>query len=121
MPDIHHQWGSDLVIGATGDLLSVAGSEATRQRVIRRLLSNQTDLLFQPDYGAGLPARIGTLLDTGSLDAAVRAQMGAERGVAQDPMPEVSTAPFAHGATVVIRYRDRGTGEGVSVGFDVAE
>jgi hypothetical protein len=111
MPDIWNEWGSDLVLGPRRDLLAVDGSEATRQRVLRRLLSNPTDLIFNPDYGAGLPSRIGELLETAALDGAVRAQMSAEAGVSQDPAPEVTTTPFSFGATVVVQYRDRNTDE----------
>jgi hypothetical protein len=117
--DLHHQWGSDLVLGPTGDVLPVTGAEMTRQRVLRRLLSAPQDLLFNPDYGAGLPARIGTLLDLDQIDALVRTQIAAERAVAQEPPPEVRATAVPHGVALVIRYRDRDTGQAAQVGFDV--
>lgn len=121
MPDVFHTWGSDLALGPRRDLLAVDGSEATKQRVLRRLLSNPGDLMFHGEYGAGLPARIGELLETEALDAAVRAQMSAEAGVSQDPAPEITTTPFSFGATVVVQYRDRNTDEFARIGFDLSE
>ena len=39
MFDLFHEWGSDLAIGSTGDIALVADSDATQQRVYRRLLT----------------------------------------------------------------------------------
>lgn len=119
MPDVWHLWGSDLTLSATGDLLAVDGSEMGRQRVLRRLLTNPGDLIFNPDYGAGMPARVGSLLDLPELDAAARQQMNAEAAVAQDPPPEVGATAFPGGVSLVIRYRDADTGTPATLGFDV--
>jgi hypothetical protein len=119
MPDVWHVWGADLRLGPTGDLLGVTGSEAVRQRVLRRILSNPGDLMFTPDYGAGLPAKVGSLLDRDALSGAVRQQISAEAAVSRDPPAEVTATPFPHGVSVVIRYRDAVTGEAAQLGFDV--
>src|ERR1700683_2907421 len=59
MADIAHQWGSDLEFGPNGDLAVVAGSDLGQQRVLRRLLTNLLDYIWQPAYGAGLAGLIG--------------------------------------------------------------
>ena len=35
MADVSHQWGSDLTIGSTGDIGTVAGPVFGQQRVLR--------------------------------------------------------------------------------------
>ena len=47
MPDLAHQFGADLVAGATGDLAVVDGPALGRQRVLRRLLTNPGDYIWQ--------------------------------------------------------------------------
>lgn len=54
MPDLSHQWGSDLLIGPTGDLATASGTELGQQRVLRRLLTNASDYIWHLGYGAGL-------------------------------------------------------------------
>jgi hypothetical protein len=51
MNDIFHEWGRDLVIDSGGDLALARGSDATNQRVCRRLLTNSGDYLWNRDYG----------------------------------------------------------------------
>ena len=60
MADISHTFGADLSLSATGDLLCVTGDTLTQQRVLRRLLTNAGDYIWQlclrrrarPDGGA---------------------------------------------------------------------
>jgi hypothetical protein len=54
MNDIFHEWGRDLVIDSSGDLALATGSDATNQRVCRRLLTNSGDYLWNRDYGGGI-------------------------------------------------------------------
>ncbi len=54
MYDLSHQWGDDLTVGPTGDMALVTGSVFGQQRVLRRLMTNPGDYIWQLDYGAGL-------------------------------------------------------------------
>ena len=49
MPDLSHEFGADLLAGPTGDLAVAAGAGLGRQRVLRRLLTNPGDYIWQPD------------------------------------------------------------------------
>jgi hypothetical protein len=118
MADLGHYWSGDVGFSASGDLLLASGSEAGKQRVLRRLLTNAGDYLWALDYGAGLPARIGELRDTAAIEAVVRRQMLLEPAVAADPPPEVTVTEITNGVSVSIRYRDAVTGEPVLLGFN---
>ena len=63
MHDIAHQWGSDLLTSSVGDLASVSGPLLGQQRVLRRLLTNPGDYIWQLDYGAGLARFIEELAE----------------------------------------------------------
>ena len=105
--DIAHAYGADLQLSATGDLLAVDSVTRSNQRVLRRLLTNPGDYLWQPEYGAGLPARIGTLLDAEEITGLIRAQIFEEASVSQEPEPEITVVPIANGVSVGIRYTER--------------
>lgn len=119
MADISHQWGEDIRLGATDDLLLATGSEETRQRVLRRLLSNEMDLLFHPTYGAGLPRKVGETTKAANLEPTIRRQMFSEAGVQQEPPPNIKATPFFGGVTVAISYQDAVTQEAVGIGFTI--
>lgn len=119
MADLYQSWGSDLILGATGDLLLTDGSEAGRQRVLRRILTNKLDYLWDVTYGAGLPSQIGETTSTQTIEALVREQMGLEPAVAMDPFPTVSVTPIYGGMIVHISYVDAITGSPVALGFSV--
>lgn len=119
MADISHVWGSDLALSSTGDLLLAEGSEAGRQRVLRRLLSNPADLLYHLAYGAGLPRQIGEVTDPLVLEGIVRTQMLDEPVVVQDPPPGVTIARIFGGVTIGIGYQDEVTGAPVALAFTV--
>ncbi|MEE3500197.1 hypothetical protein [Acidiphilium acidophilum] len=54
MADAGLVFGGDLAIDAGGDLALAAGSALTEQRVLRRLLTNPGDYIWQLSFGAGL-------------------------------------------------------------------
>src|SRR5579885_814759 len=97
MADAGHYWSTDLLTGATGDLQVVDGVLESQQRILRRLLTNPGDYLWQPDYGAGLPAKIGQPLDLTALTVLIRSQMYLEASVSQDPEPQVIVTPIPDG------------------------
>ena len=90
-------------------------TEGVTQRLLRRLLTNPGDYLWQPDYGAGLPARVGTVLDSDEITGLIREQMFLEPAVSQSPEPEVELTPIPNGARVAVRYtRADGTPAGLA-------
>ena len=89
MADIAHQWGSDLEFGPNGDLAVVAGSDLGQQRVLRRLLTNLLDYIWQPAYGAGLAGLIGQPANILQIRATIRSQIFKEPAVAQNPEPTI--------------------------------
>jgi hypothetical protein len=103
----------------------VDGSEKGRQRLLRRLFSNPGtedapgDLLFDPEYGAGLPRRIGSTTNPQTLGAIIRRQLFLEAAVNQEPPPEVRVIPFFGGVTAHITYQDAETGAAMSAGFNI--
>jgi phage baseplate assembly protein W len=124
MDDISHQWGSDLTIGPTGDLAVAAGASLGQQRVLRRLLTNPGDYIWQLDYGAGLARFIGQPGNALQIRAVVRSQIFKEAAVARTPEPviDVSFAPAGAAGTVYvhIRYVDANTGQTQLLSFSVS-
>jgi hypothetical protein len=95
MADIAHQWGTDLEFGSTGDLAVVTGEKWGQQRVLRRLLTNPLDYIWQPSYGAGLAGFVGQPAGSLQITAVIRSQIFKESCVAQSPEPaiDVTLAP----------------------------
>lgn len=119
MSDAHHWVGGDLAVSATGDLLAADGTLAGQQRVLRRLVTNAGEYVFHPDYGAGLPERVGSLLNVDELRALVRAQLALEACVARSPEPQIDVQAIAGGVAVRIQYSDAETARPVVLAFDV--
>lgn len=117
MADIYQQWGSDILLSSTGDILLAEGAEEGRLRVLRRLLTNQLDYIWHPPYGAGLPAQIGETTSSAEIEAIVRRQMFYEPAVARDPPPTVKVTTIFGGMTVQIAYTDAQTTQAVGLGF----
>lgn len=95
MVDALHEWGSDLVIGSSGDIGVVSGPLLGQQRVLRRLLTNPGGYIWQLDYGAGLARFIGQPVNALQIRAVVRSQIFKEAAVARQPEPiiDVEVAP----------------------------
>lgn len=92
MPDFDVDFGGDFGLDATGDLAMVDGVDLDNQHIERRLLTAVQGYFFHPDYGAGLPQRIGrTALDRG-IKAIVRQQIYLEATVARIPAPVISVS-----------------------------
>lgn len=119
MTDAFHYFGSDLTLSATGDLLTATDTDETTQRVLRRLLTNLKDYLWQPGYGAGLPGYIGKPLDEASLSALIKSQMYLEADVAHNPEPTIALEQIPNGIAVQITYTSNSTGEPKYLSFDV--
>ena len=120
MPDISHQFGSDLVVSANGDLLTADSVNLSEQRVLRRLLTNPKDYIWQPTYGAGMPQRIGLPFDVETIEAIVSPQMCLEESVVRSPPPEVDVASFPNGMFVDISYTEADSGLPAVLNFPVS-
>jgi hypothetical protein len=92
MLDISHYWGEDLGIGPTGDLGLAAGSPQVQQRILRRLLTNPGDYIWEIGYGAGLSAFVGGTATGSEVGAIIRSQLLKESSVASSPEPLVFIA-----------------------------
>lgn len=104
MADISHQWGSDLTIGPGGDIAVADDAELCKQRLLRRLLTNINDYIWQPTYGAGLAGFIGQPGKVERIQAAIRSQIFKEAAVARTPEPtiDVVVGPEGNPSTVYV-------------------
>jgi phage baseplate assembly protein W len=123
MADAFHQWAGDLAIGPTGDIETVSGSLLGQQRLLRRLLTNPGDYIWQLDYGAGLARFIGQPANPLQIRAVIRSQIFKETAVARQPEPviDVQIAPGGAAGTlyVYIRYVDAESGQTQALSFSV--
>jgi hypothetical protein len=119
MADLFQIWQQDLSFGLTSDVRLATGSEAGRQRVLRRLLTNPGDYFAHLDYGAGLPQKVGSLATPADLQAIVLSQMLLEAVVAQDPPPAVTVTSIVNGVAILVSYNDAVTGAPVTLAFDI--
>jgi hypothetical protein len=110
MSDLQLTWGADLLVGATGDLAVVDGPTLGQQRIIRRLLTNIGDYLWQPYYGAGLASFVGISINPSEIRAVIRSQIFKEHSVALAPEPVVTVGTDQSGSFninyVTIEYTD---------------
>ena len=112
MADLALQFGGDLSVGPSGDIALVDGAELTQQRVLRRLLTNGGDYIWQISYGAGLGQFVGQPGAPSAISGVARMQMLQEAAVARTPAPVITTALDAGGtATLTLRYADAATGQ----------
>lgn len=120
MADAWHQWGSDLTVGPTGDIAVVSGTLLGQQRVLRRLLTNPGDYIWQLDYGAGLAGFVGQPANELQIRAVVRSQIFRESAVARTPEPVIDVSVEDDGTVYVdIRYADADTGQTQVLSFSV--
>lgn len=120
MADLALQLGGDLSVSPTGDLALAEGAALTQQRVLRRLLTNAGDYIWQPDYGAGLGMFVGQPGAPAAIVGVTRSQLLQEAAVAPSP-PPVVTAQIADDGTVLttLTYADAATAQVSAVSFSV--
>jgi len=127
--DLFQIWGGDLIVDASGDLLSVGGSSPesdpianlANQRIIRRLLTNPGEYIWQPGYGAGLARFIGQPLNIRVLTALVQSQIFLESAVAKIPAPTIRFATDKAGLVICsITYADSTTGQATPLQFPIS-
>ncbi len=119
MADSGHYFSSDLQLSATGGLLPVDSVLESQQRILRRLMTNQGDYIWEPNYGAGLPRRIGSTLDVTEMTALIRSQMYLEDSVQQIPEPQITVLPIVNGIYISISYIEADSGKPATLSFDV--
>ncbi|MDA8252627.1 MAG: hypothetical protein M0Z28_26135 [Rhodospirillales bacterium] len=111
MADLSHLYGADLAIAAGGDLAVAEGTTLGQQRVLRRLLTNPGDYLWNPNYGAGLGQFVGQPVNVARIRSAIRSQIFQEAVVARTPEPTIDVAIATNGAAAVaVAYADATTG-----------
>lgn len=101
MPDIAHDFGADVILAPNGDISLASGTMLTRQRALRRLLTNPGDYIWDVNYGAGLGNMIGQPVFAARITAIVRQQMFQEATVARSPPPVVSVTSTRDGSGLV--------------------
>ena len=104
---------------ANGDLLTVDSVLESEQRVLRRLMTNPKDYIWQPSYGAGLPAKIGDPFDVATIESIVQSQMFLEDTVVRTPPPDVEVASFPNGMYVDISYTEADSNQDAVLSFPV--
>jgi hypothetical protein len=119
MTDAAQYFSEDLTLGATGGLQAADGVLLSQQRILRRLMTNPGDYIWEPTYGAGLPRRIGSKLDVTEVTALIRSQMYLEDSVQQQPEPQVTVTPIPNGVFVRIEYVDVDSGRTAILSFSV--
>ncbi len=121
MNDVYHYFGSDIGQSATGDLQGIDGTTRGQQRVLRRLLTNPGDYIFQPNYGAGLPRMVGELAEPAKIKALILGQMLLEDAVARTPEPQVDVQPILGGVSCRIKYTDAVSKTPAVLSFNVSK
>jgi phage baseplate assembly protein W len=118
--DVSHFWSGDLSLSPTGDIALASGTLLGQQRVIRRLLTNLGDYIWNLDYGAGLPTMIGQPAIQETIEAIIRAQIALEDVVAPTPEPVITVSVGTDGTVYAhIQYADKQTGETQILQFPV--
>ncbi|WP_297490619.1 hypothetical protein [Acidocella sp.] len=120
MVDLALQFGGDLGVGPTGDLALADMGALTQQRVLRRLLTNPGDYIWQLSYGAGLGQFVGQPDAPAAIAGVARAQLLREVQVAASPPPAVTAVAARDGTvTATLSYADTATGQVSTLSFSV--
>jgi hypothetical protein len=118
MADLSLEWHDDFEPDATGDLLVIDGDVEVRQRLERRLFTAVQGYVWHPDYGAGLPQKIGSALSVSEIRSIVSSQLALEASVAPSPPAQLTVSGQTGGlVSIAIQYWDAVTG--VSVSFSI--
>lgn len=119
MTDYWLDWQNDFRVSPTGGLVLVDGDDEARQRLMRRLCTAVMGYIWHPDYGAGLPQKIGDPWEPAEIEAICRAQVNMESSVAMNPPPRVNVSEIIPGmCSIDIRYISAQTG--LAVQFSIA-
>ncbi|WP_025885229.1 hypothetical protein [Asaia prunellae] len=109
MTVLFHYFGEDLQLDQDGALRIVEGKLATQQNILRRLCTNPKAYLWHGDYGAGLPARIGTPIREAETRGLIVSQLSLEATINHDQPVTVTLTPLAVSTyRCTIAYTERG-------------
>lgn len=115
MADLKHAMGGDLALGVNGDLATIDAQDLTLQSLTHRLLTASGSYIWHLEYGAGLPAMVGTTVSAQQIAAIIRAQLSRETTVAAVPIPQISVTALNDAVTIAtISYVDASSGNTVS-------
>lgn len=115
MADLSLEWHQDFEVDASGDLLVVDGDDEVRQRLERRLSTAERSYIWHPEYGAGLPQKIGEPFTVPEVKSIVASQLALEASVATSPPAQLTVTGSNGGAiSISIKYYDALTGQSVS-------
>lgn len=118
MTDYWLDWQSDFHVSPTGGLSLVDGDDEARQRLMRRLCTAVKGYIWHPEYGAGLPQKIGDPWQPTQIEAICREQVSMESSVALDPPAQVFVAEVIAGmVSIDIAYTSAQTG--LAVQFNI--
>jgi phage baseplate assembly protein W len=116
MPDLDMSWSGDLSLTPTGDLATVDGPALGTERVLRRLMTNLGDYIWNPTYGAGLGQYVGQPIDPAAIQALILSQMQLESAVASVPEPIILVQSDPTGQLYTqIRYADATTAQATAL------
>lgn len=121
MPDLNHLWGQDLSISASGDIAIVDGDAMTTQRILRRLMTGAGDYIWNLTYGAGVPGRVGNVVDIALISSVIRSQIALEAAVARTPAPIITVTSILNGVSVYIKFWSASTGQEKTLSFNINE
>lgn len=82
-------------------------------------MTAQGEYIFHPNYGAGLPQRIGLIRDDRVIAAIIRSQIFLEAAVARSPNPVITVTSILNGVNVSIKYTDAFAQKAVTVTFPI--
>jgi phage baseplate assembly protein W len=122
MFDIFHNCGEDLKVGNGGDLALAGGTDVINQRVLRRLLTNPGDYIWNLNYGGGLATFVGQPVNPREIEAVISTQLLEEAAIPTSPVPRIvaTTTDVAQGGVAVnITYADPGESAPVTLNFTV--
>ena len=120
MTDYWLNWQDDFRVSPQGGLMLVDGDDEVRQRLMRRLFTAVEGYIWHPEYGAGLPQKIGDPWQPTQIEAICRDQVSQEASVAANPPPRVGVAEIIPGMiSIDIQYTSAQTGAAVQFNITV--
>lgn len=116
--DLSHTWSGDLDLTVSGRLALSDGDTLTKQRIMRRLMTNPGDYHWHLNYGAGLPRFIGEPVHPSAIQALVKSQILLEASAAKSPPPVVKVSASQDGTVFldIIYYSATGLPQNLSFG-----
>lgn len=76
--------------------------------------------IWHPEYGAGIPQKIGSVFNEASIRSLITSQIYLEEIVAKQPAPVIYIRPFSNGITIDIQYFMANSGTQNVLSFDVS-